>query len=260
MQQKTLHMHGFGIAEVILIVLVLALLVGFLFPLYERSREKDGQGYYSCSSNQRQIATAFTIYANENNDTFPDAATAWVNIDKYDGPRLLRCPGIVDSGNAFVFNAILSRKRAEEIKDPTSIFLTADGTSSPIAGTYPNVAYSLTNIDTTRHKKKFYASFVDGHVQLLDSAEIISWLPATSQASTNMKCSAGVAVPLTTTIPNAAWEVSTGKAEDVAGLPQGGMLGGELTFNKSGIYMITAKGTATANGPTTVYHINVGPK
>jgi len=256
MQQKIVHMRGFGIAEVVVIVAAIVLLAVIVAPIF--IREKHPPGQTQCQSNQRQITLAFLMYANEHNETLPEASIAWSLIGKED-KKVFKCPNSADVANSYVYNAILSNKRIEETEDPTTIFSTADGTSSPIAGTYANVAYDLTNISTTRHADRFIASFADGHVETTKSADVAHWLPATSQSSSELKCTATIAVPLTTTIPNAAWEVTTGEAENVVGLPKGGMLGGELTFNKSGIYMITAKGTATANGPTTVYRINVVP-
>ena len=256
MQQKTFHVRGFGIVEVVVIVAAIVVLAAIIYPIIgDRDR---GHKQNPCTNHQRQIAIAFSLYAQEHDEALPEARIAWSIIEKYD-KTLLKCPNLAGVANAYVYNAMLSKKRLEDIKEPTSIFLTADGTSNPIAGTYASVAYDMTNISTTRHINCFIASFADGHVETTKSADVANWLPATSQASSELKCSAGVAVPLTTTIPNAAWEVSTGEAADVAGLPKGGMLGGELTFNKSGIYTITAKGTATAESPTTVYRINVGP-
>jgi prepilin-type N-terminal cleavage/methylation domain-containing protein len=64
--------RGFSFAELMVVVVVLAVLVGIFVPYLERVREADRRA--RCSDNLRAIGTALREYAQSNNEACPQAA------------------------------------------------------------------------------------------------------------------------------------------------------------------------------------------
>ncbi len=225
--------RGFTLIELLVVIAIIAILAAILFPVFSKAREKARQT--QCTNNQRQIALAVLMYAQENDEILPDAGTIWsqINLSSASGAntallqaasKVTKCPDLTSRPNGYVYDAKLSNKSLGDtgIGDPTSYFVTADGTSSAIAGSYPNVAYDLTNLDQGRHAGKLISSYLDGHVDMPVAATVTSWLPATSPATfpaaTTTNYTTGTSFPITTTIPNATWAVTTGSAADITGL------------------------------------------
>jgi prepilin-type N-terminal cleavage/methylation domain-containing protein/prepilin-type processing-associated H-X9-DG protein len=160
--------RGFTLIELLVVIAIIAILAAILFPVFAKAREKARQT--SCLNNQRQIAVSILMYAQDHDEELPDASNVWteLNIDR----NILMCPTKGKKvANAYVYNDDYSSKAIGEITEPASALLTADGqhaattTTTPV--TYDNVAYSLDDIDT-RHNNKYVATFVDGHVAVMD--------------------------------------------------------------------------------------------
>lgn len=62
--------RGFTLIELLVVIAVIAILAAILFPVFSRVREKARQT--SCSSNLRQIGTAFQMYTLDYDDLLPD--------------------------------------------------------------------------------------------------------------------------------------------------------------------------------------------
>jgi prepilin-type N-terminal cleavage/methylation domain-containing protein/prepilin-type processing-associated H-X9-DG protein len=62
--------RGFTLIELLVVIAVIAILAAILFPVFSRVREKARQT--SCSSNLRQIGTAFQMYTVDYDDRLPD--------------------------------------------------------------------------------------------------------------------------------------------------------------------------------------------
>jgi prepilin-type N-terminal cleavage/methylation domain-containing protein/prepilin-type processing-associated H-X9-DG protein len=61
---------GFTLIELLVVIAIIAILASILFPVFARAREKARQA--SCSSNMKQIGTAFSLYAQDYDDRMPD--------------------------------------------------------------------------------------------------------------------------------------------------------------------------------------------
>lgn len=74
-------MIGFTLIELLVVIAVVAILAAFLFPVFQRVRENAHRA--SCASNLKQLAIAFTLYTQDNDDRVPGAT---------DGPQGVGMP------------------------------------------------------------------------------------------------------------------------------------------------------------------------
>jgi prepilin-type N-terminal cleavage/methylation domain-containing protein len=159
---KIIH-RGFTLIELLVVIAIIAILAAILFPVFAKAREKARQS--SCLNNQRQIAVAMLMYAQDHDETLPDASNVWpeINVDR----NILMCPTKGKKvANAYVYNNNCSSVALGELPDPSQIMLTADGiANSGLPGAFDNVAYSLKDLDF-RHSNRLVASYVDGHMGL----------------------------------------------------------------------------------------------
>jgi prepilin-type N-terminal cleavage/methylation domain-containing protein/prepilin-type processing-associated H-X9-DG protein len=160
---KTNH-RGFTLIELLVVIAIIAILAAILFPVFAKAREKARQT--SCLNNQRQIAVAILMYAQDHDETLPDHSNVWVelNVDR----NILMCPTKGKKvANAYVYHRLASSMTLGEIESPEAQMLTADGqhsaTTTPVS--YDNVAYSAFDLDL-RHSNRLLASYVDGHVEV----------------------------------------------------------------------------------------------
>jgi prepilin-type N-terminal cleavage/methylation domain-containing protein/prepilin-type processing-associated H-X9-DG protein len=161
---------GFTLIELLVVISIIALLAAILFPVFAKAREKARQT--TCSNNQRQIATAILMDAQDHEEVLPSADEVWgaINLDK----RVLICPTAgTKQANGYLYNPACSGVAVGDIRDPTTCWLTADAKNGII---------------DPRHSGKLIASYADGHVALQyelymknpkDNADII-FLPAGS--------------------------------------------------------------------------------
>jgi prepilin-type N-terminal cleavage/methylation domain-containing protein/prepilin-type processing-associated H-X9-DG protein len=178
---------GFTLIELLVVIAIIAILAAILFPVFAKAREKARQS--SCLNNQRQIAVAILMWAQDHDELLPDQSNVWpeLNIDR----NILMCPTKGKKvANAYVYNAGLSNKSLGEIPNPDSQLLTADGQHAATAengtptnaggyweATYDNCAYTVDDLDE-RHSDRMVCTYVDGHVSTLrlpSADEPTSW-------------------------------------------------------------------------------------
>lgn len=154
--------HGFTLIELLVVIAIIAILAAVLFPMLGKAREKARQT--TCLYNQKQIAAACLMWAQDHDDKLPKAESAWDDITV--PPRQLICPTKGKKvANGYVYHKGIAGKALGEVTDPDSMLLTADGEVISIGGgLLHNIAYVRDDL-SYRHAGKCLASFVDGHVE-----------------------------------------------------------------------------------------------
>jgi prepilin-type N-terminal cleavage/methylation domain-containing protein/prepilin-type processing-associated H-X9-DG protein len=152
----TTHPRGFTLIELLVVIAVIAVLAAILFPVFAKAREKARQT--ACLNNQRQLATAVLMHAQDHDELLPEASELWGTLQLDKG--ILVCPtaGKAVKG-AYVYNGTLSAAALGDIALPDSTVMTGDGT-----GTSSSPAVFTVDAFALRHSKKVIVSYVDGHV------------------------------------------------------------------------------------------------
>jgi prepilin-type N-terminal cleavage/methylation domain-containing protein/prepilin-type processing-associated H-X9-DG protein len=68
---------GFTLIELLVVIAIIAILAAILFPVFGRAREKARQA--NCLSNLKQIGMAVTMYAQDNDEFYPNVGDAYGN-------------------------------------------------------------------------------------------------------------------------------------------------------------------------------------
>ncbi len=163
---------GFTLIELLVVIAIIAVLAAILFPVFARAREKARQT--TCSSNQRQIAAAIMMFAQDHEEALPAPATIWtdLNVDN----NILICPTAGKQiANGYCYHSELGQSDGatglaigQLPRSPEQQVMTMDGSTTSLdtihSGTkYPNVAYWWCDYDY-RHSNGAILSYADGHV------------------------------------------------------------------------------------------------
>ncbi len=195
--------RGFTLIELLVVIAIIAILAAILFPVFAKAREKARQT--ACLNNQKQIATAVMLYAQDNNELLPTADGMWgaVNLDR----GVLICPTKgTKTPNGYGYNYNISGLALGEVEDPAYTMLTADGKTT-VTGGLANVVYEVSDVEQ-RHSGKAVMSYVDGHVELTGRPfDVMSWQNLVNCAATPpTDTTAGVLTRNATGGTNGAWD------------------------------------------------------
>jgi prepilin-type N-terminal cleavage/methylation domain-containing protein len=190
--------HGFTLIELLVVIAIIAILAAILFPVFAKAREKARQT--QCLNNQKQIATAVLMFAQDHDETFPTAATVWGDLSLDAG--LLVCP---TAGKnlpiGYKYNGVLSGNAMGDttiVPDPTTTYVSADADANA------KFAY--------RHSGKLLRSYVDGHVTIADATTeldlaLLAQFPLTEGTGTTTADVTGNNA--NAAIANAVWSTDT---------------------------------------------------
>ena len=76
---------GFTLVEVLCVIAIIAVLAMILFPVFAHAREKARQT--TCLNNQKQVALAFTIWAQDHDESSPKKRTGRPPSRSHPSPR-----------------------------------------------------------------------------------------------------------------------------------------------------------------------------
>lgn len=165
--------RAFTLLEIVLIVASIGIVTALLYPIIGNAREETRQAI--CMGNQRQLATALTQYAQDNNGLFPetegniDEGTRWHNVvkEQLNTNAFFTCPSsLLGGGTAhpcYGLNGYLNGVEISSFASPACVILTADA--------HANFLLSYDDVDVRRHNGRYIVSFADGHAQALSPAD-----------------------------------------------------------------------------------------
>jgi prepilin-type N-terminal cleavage/methylation domain-containing protein/prepilin-type processing-associated H-X9-DG protein len=156
--------HGFTLIELLVVIAIIAILAAILFPVFAKAREKARQT--TCLNNQRQVAVACQMYAQEHEEVLPAADSVWADVSLPTAVR--QCPTAgTKKAYGYYYNQYLGATALGDIPEPSGTCLTTDAD-----GTGGNPPTEATNI-AARHGNKVIASYVDGHVSVIPRGDVV---------------------------------------------------------------------------------------
>ncbi len=167
---------GFTLIELLVVIAIIAILAAILFPVFGKARAKAHQT--SCTSNQRQIAAALLMYAQDHEELMPPADT-WTTL--VGDPGVLNCNAQSGDGPDYCYNggSHLAGQSIGTYNNPSDVLVTGDSSAPTIinlvgadagsgsadlcvSGTYSKQVSSYYGVG--RHNNGIVISFLDGHV------------------------------------------------------------------------------------------------
>ncbi|MHB9026612.1 MAG: hypothetical protein ACYC7E_20970 [Armatimonadota bacterium] len=166
----------FSLTELLTISLVAAVLAVALAPVFSRARP--GGGQETCMANQKALAAALLLWAQDNGGKLPrfDKWNTAIGAGKYAiGPKGWDCPSTLLTGTQaapdyfFVAGSFLSERPLAEVTDPAKAPMISDGRDIKAAKPYIvdagplDLEKALAKLDL-RHNEGAVIAYVDGHV------------------------------------------------------------------------------------------------
>jgi prepilin-type N-terminal cleavage/methylation domain-containing protein len=152
--------RGYSLVELLVVVGIIAVLGGLLFPVLGRAREQGRQA--GCLHNLQQLAEATMLAGQDQGDRLPTPEAIWGELALPAGVR--RCP----TGGGYVYNSTLAGQALSQARTPhgvtssSEIVLFADGRAQSPDGPVPHVAYWRDDFDY-RHHRQVLVAYLDGH-------------------------------------------------------------------------------------------------
>jgi prepilin-type N-terminal cleavage/methylation domain-containing protein/prepilin-type processing-associated H-X9-DG protein len=133
------HRAGFTLIELLVVIAIIAILAAILFPVFAQAREKARSS--TCLSNQKQTNLAFSMYAQDYDETFPfpyfqttdlwwqDMVNPYINATNRGG--VLTCPSAPSAGFAYSMNEAMGGKSMAFATNPAELIVTGDAAQAP---------------------------------------------------------------------------------------------------------------------------------
>lgn len=171
--------------QVFVVLSIIAVVAAVLFPVFQKARG----GYHgSCSSNLRILATAYTQYNQDYDESFPAGSNAagngWAG-QIYPFIKSLRsyhCPKDTAEGShiSYAANQLISGQFLGRFSDPVATVelyefttLSCDpSTAETVSATGLSAPQDSTRHDAVRHALNFLS--MDGHVKFLKPGQVSS--------------------------------------------------------------------------------------
>jgi len=143
MQRYRHGRSGFTLIELLVVIAIIAILAAILFPVFAQAREKARSS--TCLSNQKQIALALSMYAQDFDETLPftvaldpttnediwweDLAAPYIKSGGVGG--IMTCPSAPSRGHAFSLNFVLAGRSLAAVPAPAGLVLLGEGAQAP---------------------------------------------------------------------------------------------------------------------------------
>jgi prepilin-type processing-associated H-X9-DG protein/prepilin-type N-terminal cleavage/methylation domain-containing protein len=194
--------EGFTLVELLVVIGIIGVLAGILFPAFGEVRKKAWQTH--CASNMRQIHMALEAYSEDHGGLLPQATTKcpggafgtewqgqmnivwWDFVLPYVGSeRVLYCPTAPPYLPSYAVNAnvtFLAPGSLDDCTAPAATVLLAEEKvpHGPGDAVYiPAVSFYAPGLDDRffRHSGKMNVCFADGHVKLTGAPDLIQGSP-----------------------------------------------------------------------------------
>jgi prepilin-type N-terminal cleavage/methylation domain-containing protein/prepilin-type processing-associated H-X9-DG protein len=116
--------RGFTLIELLVVIAIIAILAAILFPVFAQARAKARQAM--CLSNLKQLGTAFMMYVQDYDETYPPTDYDDPNIGRVTWPQFIEpyVKGGINSGNKSQKKSVfVCPSLGEAVADPTWVAL-----------------------------------------------------------------------------------------------------------------------------------------
>jgi prepilin-type N-terminal cleavage/methylation domain-containing protein/prepilin-type processing-associated H-X9-DG protein len=138
--RKRASRPGFTLIELLVVIAIIAILAAILFPVFAQAREKARAS--TCTSNQKQIALAIGMYAQDYDETYPfpyfqgppelwweDMVNPYIKTGNKGG--IMTCPSAPSAGFAYSMNNAMGGVSLATAARPADTVVTADAAQLP---------------------------------------------------------------------------------------------------------------------------------
>ena len=175
--QGQLTGSGLAIAGIVvsgIMILMLPIFAAMLLPALAKAKAKAQS--ISCVNSAKQIGLGVMMYASDNTNLCPVAATWCDDILPLVGSgQVFQCKADNAGGRShFAYNAKLSGMELDQIKSPATTVLIFETQAG-----WNRSGGSELLLHTPRHRDQVVVGFVDGHVELVKTSELsrLNWEP-----------------------------------------------------------------------------------
>ena len=105
---------GFTLIELLVVIAIIGILAAIIFPVFS-GKEKGRQS--QCLSNQKQLAAAILMFA-QDNEKYPDQG--WVGEINLDS-KIMVCPDLSDQPNGYGINCFIQGLKADTISRSSDV-------------------------------------------------------------------------------------------------------------------------------------------
>jgi hypothetical protein len=172
--QGRLSGNGLAIAGIIvsgIFLLMLPIYAAMLLPALAKAKERAQT--INCVSNVKQLGLAVRMYATDNNDKFPAAASWCDAIQAYvQSPKPFQCAADPSQRCAFAYNRKLDSVKQDDIDPQTVLFFESSAGWNAAGGRELFTAHK-------HSRTRIVVGFADGSVQQLPRSQLetLRWDP-----------------------------------------------------------------------------------